>query len=242
MSAEGATEGAAPALSVRAELETRAFRLDVAFVVPPGVTVLFGPSGSGKSRTLGCIAGIVRPDRGMIRLGADVWFDDARGTVVPIHARRVAYVFQSLALFPHLTAAENVAFGIEGSAPRAERRARAGDALARMRVGHLADRRPGTFSGGEAQRVALARAFAMRPRVLLLDEPFSALDAGVKRDLLDELREWLGRERLPAVLVTHAVDEAMRLGDRVVVLDRGAVRAEGAIDDPALARHLGVGA
>jgi molybdate transport system ATP-binding protein len=228
-----AATATAASLEVRIVLRTRAFTLDVAFEVKPGVTVLFGPSGAGKSRTLGCIAGIVRPDQGLIRLGTDVWFDGARSLELPIHERRVAYVFQSLALFPHMTAEENVAFGIR-HAPKAERRARAHDMLARMRVGHLAGRRPRTFSGGEAQRVALARAFAMEPRALLLDEPFSALDAGVKKELLVEVGEWLERERIPSMLVTHQEEEASVLGDRVVLLEKGRVVREAAIDDPTL--------
>jgi molybdate transport system ATP-binding protein len=226
--------GDAGVLDVRIELATRAFTLDVAFRVRPGVTVLFGPSGAGKSRTLGCIAGIVRPDRGRIALGEDAWFDDARGLELPIHERRVAYVFQSLALFPHMTAEENVAYGVARELPPAERRARAHDMLARMRVTHLAARRPQTFSGGEAQRVALARAFAMKPRALLLDEPFSALDTGVKRELLAEVGEWLLRERVPTLLVTHHEEEASILGDQIVMLDKGRVTREGAIGDPTL--------
>jgi molybdate transport system ATP-binding protein len=233
---ERATERAnvAASLAVRIVLRTRAFTLDVAFDVQPGVTVLFGPSGSGKSRTLGCIAGIVRPDHGLIALGDDVWFDGARGKELPIQERRVAYVFQSLALFPHMTAEENVAYGIGRGPTKAERRAHAHDMLARMRVGHLAERKPHTFSGGEAQRVALARAFAMKPRALLLDEPFSALDAGVKLELLAEVAEWQGRERIPAILVTHHAEEASALGDRVVLLEKGRVVREAAIDDPTL--------
>lgn len=222
-----------PNLEVRIVLATRAFTLDVAFHVAPGVTVLFGPSGSGKSRTLGCIAGIVRPDRGLIALGGDVWFDDAKGQELPIHERRAAYVFQSLALFPHMTAEQNVAYGVRGLLAT-DRKALAHDMLAKMRVGHLAARKPHTFSGGEAQRVALARAFAMKPRVLLLDEPFSALDAGVKRELLTEVAEWLERERIPSILVTHHAEEASALGDQVVMLEKGRVVREAAIDDPTL--------
>lgn len=218
-------------LAVRVASTTSGFSLDVAFDVPPGVTVLFGPSGAGKSRTLGCIAGIVRPDRGRITLGDDVWFDASSSKELPIHLRRVAYVFQSLALFPHMTAAENVAFGISGrDLSRSDKRARAIAMLERMRVPHLADRRPRTFSGGEAQRVALARAFAMDPRVLLLDEPFSALDSGVKRELLDEVAEWLERARVPAILVTHQPEEARTLGERVVFLEKGRVVDEASVE------------
>lgn len=222
------------ALAVRIVLRTRSFTLDVAFEVKPGVTVLFGPSGSGKSRTLGCIAGIVRPDEGRITLGDDVWFDDVRRLELAIHERRVAYVFQSLALFPHMTAADNVMYGISRTMLKADRRAIADEMLGKMRVGHLAARRPQTFSGGEAQRVALARAFAMKPRALLLDEPFSALDAGVKLELLAEVGEWLAREKIPAILVTHHAEEASALGDQVVMLEKGRVVRETAIDDPTL--------
>jgi molybdate transport system ATP-binding protein len=221
-------------LAVRIVLRTKSFVLDVAFEVKPGVTVLFGPSGSGKSRTLGCVAGIVRPDEGRIALGDDVWFDDARRVELAIHERRVAYVFQSLALFPHMTAEDNVMYGISRSIPKADRRAIAVEMLGKMRVGHLAPRRPRTFSGGEAQRVALARAFAMKPRALLLDEPFSALDAGVKLELLAEVGEWLAREKIPAILVTHHAEEASALGDQVVMLEKGRVVREAAIDDPTL--------
>jgi molybdate transport system ATP-binding protein len=221
-------------LAVRIVLRTKSFGLDVAFDVKPGVTVLFGPSGSGKSRTLGCIAGIVRPDEGRIALGDNVWFDDARRVELAIHERRVAYVFQSLALFPHMTAEDNVMYGISRSIPKADRRAMAVEMLGKMRVGHLAARRPQTFSGGEAQRVALARAFAMKPRALLLDEPFSALDAGVKLELLAEVGEWLAREKIPAILVTHHAEEASALGDQVVMLEKGRVVREAAIDDPTL--------
>lgn len=210
------------------------FELDVSFEVPPGVTVLFGPSGAGKSRTLGCIAGIVRPDRGKIALGADVWLDRAHGIDQPIHERRVAYVFQSLALFPHMTAAENVAYGISRSVAKAEREARARVLLGKMRVGHLAGRKPRTFSGGEAQRVALARAFAMDPRVVLLDEPFSALDTSVKRELLSEVKEWLERAAIPSILVTHHAEEARELGDRIVMIEKGRVVREAAMGDPSV--------
>jgi molybdate transport system ATP-binding protein len=223
-----------PTLEVRIHLTTPTFALDVAFEVRPGVTVLFGPSGAGKSRTLGCIAGLVRPTSGRIALGRDVWFDGTQKRELPIHARRVAYVFQSLALFPHMTAMENVAYGVARTVSKAERWARAHDMLSRMRVPHLAERKPVTFSGGEAQRVALARAFAMKPRVLLLDEPFSALDANVKRDLLAEVGEWIDREQIPAMLVTHLEEEATALGDQVVLLEHGKVTREAAIDDPTL--------
>lgn len=197
--------------------------IDVAFEAPPGVTVLFGPSGAGKSRTLACVAGILKPERGRIAFGDDVWFDAERGMNRAIHERRVGYLFQSLALFPHMTGAANVAYGIDRAVAKDERRARAEAMLAKMHVPHLADRRPQTFSGGEAQRVALARAFAMAPRAVLLDEPFSALDSGVKKELLREVGEELAREKVPAILVTHQPEDAEILGDRVVFLAKGKV-------------------
>ena len=206
-------------MSSTLSVEVQLGAVDVKFDVPPGVTVLFGPSGAGKSRSLGCIAGIFTPERGRIALGDEVWFD--RRHVVPIHERRVAYVFQTLALFPHLTALENVAYGVTGS--KDEKRAHAEAMLAKMHVGELAERKPRTFSGGEAQRVALARAFAMKPRVVLLDEPFSALDSAVKTELLREVGEELAKERVPAILVTHQPEDAEVLGERVVFLEKGRV-------------------
>ncbi|HEY8079038.1 MAG TPA: ATP-binding cassette domain-containing protein [Labilithrix sp.] len=223
-------------MTLSAELVVRAksFALDVAFDIPPGVTVLFGPSGSGKTSTLGCLAGIARPDSGRIALGDDVWFDSKKGIELPIHERRVAYVFQSLALFPHMSAAENVAYGLDRKLAKAERYTRACEILERMRVRHLADRRPRTFSGGEAQRVALARAFAMTPRLLLLDEPFSALDAATKNELLGEVASWVEREKIPTILVTHHPEEARALGQRVILLDKGRITSSGTIDEVSL--------
>jgi molybdate transport system ATP-binding protein len=218
--------------------ERRGLAIDVAFDVPPGVTVLFGPSGAGKSRTLACIAGLVRPHRGRVALGSEVWFDADRNLELPIHERRVAYVFQSLALFPHMTAAENVAYGIPRGVPADERRARVMEMLGKMRVQELAGRLPRTFSGGEAQRVALARAFAMRPRAVLLDEPFSALDARVKAELLREVAEQLGNALIPTLLVTHQPDEAEILGKRVVFLEKGRVtRTTEMTENPFRRRH-----
>jgi molybdate transport system ATP-binding protein len=201
--------------------------IDVRFEVPPGITVLFGPSGAGKSRTLSCIAGIARPERGRIALGAEVWFDPR--TEKPIHERRVAYVFQSLALFPHLTALQNVAYGVSRGRGRAAREAHAEAMLAKMHVPHLRDRKPKTFSGGEAQRVALARAFAMHPKVVLLDEPFSALDDEIRRELLREVEERIAEAAIPTVLVTHRKDEALQLGQRIVCIEKGRVVREGVL-------------
>lgn len=202
-------------------------RLDVAIEAPPGITILFGPSGAGKSSTLAAIAGLARPDRGRVALGAEVWFDDARGVDRPVHERGLAFVFQSLALFPHMDALENVEYGIDRSVPRDERASRARAMLDRMRVGHLARRKPKTFSGGEAQRVALARAFARSPSVVLLDEPFSAMDRSLRRGLCADVKATVAELGLPALLVTHHRGEARLLGDRVVMLEAGRVVATG---------------
>ena len=205
------------------------FRLDVAFQAPPGVTVLFGPSGSGKSTTLAAIAGLVRPVAGRISLGAEVWFDGAARVHAPVHRRGVSLVFQSLALFPHLSALENAAFGIDRAVPRAERRQRAGALLERMRVSHLADRKPSGYSGGEAQRVALARAFARQPKLLLLDEAFSAMDRELRLELARDVRQLVDELAIPAILVTHHRMEARAMADRLVLIHGGRVTQEGAL-------------
>jgi molybdate transport system ATP-binding protein len=199
------------------------FFLDVAFEAPPGFTILFGPSGAGKSTILGAIAGFVRPASGRVGIGGEAWFDGERGIDVAPQRRSVAIVFQSLALFPHMTAAQNVAYGMARSIAPPARRAQADALLERLRVSHLATRKPPTFSGGEAQRVALARALATRPRVVLLDEPFSALDSELRRDLATDVRAILCELNVPVILVTHQPDEAAGLGDRRLRVDRGRI-------------------
>lgn len=214
-------------LSVRARRATATFTLDVAFSVPAGVTVLFGPSGAGKSTTLRIVAGLEGADSGHVSLGDEVWYDAATKVCVPVHERGIGFVFQSLALFPHLTAEENAAYGMERSASRRTRRERAVAILERMKVGHLVGRKPSTFSGGEAQRVALARMFAMQPRVVLLDEPFSAMDRELRRELCVDVKELVTELGVPAILITHHRNEARALGDRMVKLRGGQVEAVG---------------
>ncbi len=205
--------------------------LDVDFEAGPGVTILFGPSGAGKSTTLSAIAGLRRPDEGRITLGDDVWLDTRAGMLRPIHERGVSLVFQSAALFPHLSARSNVEYGIDRSVARDERRARALTMLERMKVAHLAERRPRTFSGGEAQRVALARAFARGPRVLLLDEAFSAMDRELRRELLTDVRAQVRELGIPTIMVTHHRMEARAMGDRVVLMQAGRVQSVGGVDE-----------
>ena len=219
----------ADALVVRLALRRgQGFSLDLGFEAPPGVTVLCGPSGSGKSTTLACIAGWERPAGGRIALGADVLFDAEARLSRPIHQRRIAFVFQGGALFPHLDALRNVAYGIDRAIGRGERTRRALAMLERMHVAHLAARKPATFSGGETQRVALARAFATEPRLVLLDEPFSALDRERRQGFLADVRRFVDEARVPLLHVTHDLEEARALADQVLRLEGGRVVARGA--------------
>jgi molybdate transport system ATP-binding protein len=206
------------------------FGVDVDFRCPPGITCVMGRSGSGKSTLLSVLAGLAVPDRGTIKLGDEVWLDRDRGICIPVHHRRLAYVFQGLALFPHMSALHNVTYGMRET-PRAERASKAQALLDRVGVGHLAKRRPRTFSGGEAQRVALARALACSPKLVLLDEPFSALDRELRTQLVGLVRELAPELGVPVVHVTHSIAEARLLADRVIQLDAGKVIAEGKPDD-----------
>jgi molybdate transport system ATP-binding protein len=223
----------APALTVRALVHhpgSAAPSLDVDVALGRGITCVLGPSGAGKSTLLGVIAGLVTPARGRVTHGDDVWLDTERGLCRPIDRRRVAYLFQHLALFPHLTARENVEYPMDRRQPR-DARARAAHALLeRLGVGHLATRRPRTFSGGEAQRVALARALAVEPAVVLFDEPFSALDRALKLSLVALVRRLADETRVPMIAVTHSHGEARALADRVLCLAGGRVTADGSAE------------
>jgi molybdate transport system ATP-binding protein len=203
------------------------FAIDVELVCPPGVTCLIGPSGAGKSTILAMLAGLAAPDRGRIALGNEIWLDRAKAIDVPVHDRRIAYVFQGLALFPHMSALHNVEYGMH-ELPRDDRRIRAHALLDRLGVAHLASRRPRTFSGGEAQRVALARALARSPKLVLLDEPFSALDRDRRAQLATLVRELATELAVPIVHVTHSLAETRRLADQVIRLENGKIVARGA--------------
>lgn len=218
-------------LEVDVRVTVGSFRLDASFRVGAGITVLFGPSGSGKSTTLAAISGLVRPDEGRVALGREVWFDSKTGIEEPVHRRGVSLVFQTLALFPHLTALRNVEYGIDRAVPRTEREQRALAMLERMKVAHVRDRRPATFSGGEAQRVALARAFARAPKVVLLDEAFSAMDRELRYELGTDVRALVTELRIPAIVVTHHRMEARTIGDTAVLLSAGRVEAVGPVRD-----------
>jgi molybdate transport system ATP-binding protein len=214
---------------LRVEAATRlgALSLDVALEVAAGSCLaLAGPSGAGKTSVLRVAAGLVRPERGRVTCGEEVWLDTVRGVEVAPERRRCGYVFQEYALFGHLRAWQNVAYPLRG-VDRAERRRRATELLDRFGVAHLADARPRTLSGGERQRVAVARALARRPAALLLDEPLSALDVRSRAAGGRELAAVLAEAGVPALLVTHDFTEAALLGDRVGVIDGGRVIQEG---------------
>ena len=202
------------------------FVLDVSIEVPAGITILFGASGGGKSTLLDCIAGLTRPDEGRILLGGDVLYDSVRASHIPAPKRRIAYVFQTLALFPHLSAEENVAYGLR-NLPEEQRRERVGEILTVFRVKKLRKQRPGEISGGEKQRIALARSLVTEPRALLLDEPLTGLDAELKAAIVDDLRAWNAARGIPVLYVTHNRDEVDSLGERVIALDNGRVVSAG---------------
>ena len=207
--------------------ELRDVDLDLALEVQPGTCLaLVGPSGAGKSTTLRAIAGLHRPDRGRVRLGSSNWFDSEAGVDLPPERRGCGYLFQEYALFPHLSAWRNVAFGLPGHA-RAERRRLALESLESFGVGGLAEAAPAQLSGGERQRVALARALARDPEVLLLDEPLSALDSRTSATASRELARVLDRTSAPAIMVTHDFGEAALLADEIAVIDSGGIVQRG---------------
>lgn len=221
-------------IRIDASLKLGDFQLAPQLQVGPGITVLFGQSGAGKTLTLEAIAGLLTPDRGRIVIHDRPVFDAAAGHNVPPYDRRLGYVVQSYALFPHLTVAQNVAYGVF-DLPRAEREQRVDGLLRTLGIQDLADRRPSQISGGQAQRTALARALVRRPQALLLDEPFAALDEGVALTLRRELRRLVRDLDLPVLMVTHDLTEASHIGDHIAVMDAGQVLQVG--DRPDVLRH-----
>jgi molybdate transport system ATP-binding protein len=202
------------------------FLLDVDLEVPPGITILFGPSGAGKSTLLDCIAGLSQPDTGQIAVNGQTFFDSTKKVNLPPQRRRISYVFQSLALFPHMTVEANVAYGLS-NLPEQQRRARVIEILQMFRVEQLRTRKPREISGGEQQRVALARSLVTLPRVLLLDEPLTGLDAELKASVIDDLRIWNAAHKIPILYVTHSREEVDALGERVVALVHGKIVSKG---------------
>ena len=204
--------------------------LDVEFTVPSGsITALFGPSGSGKSTVLRSIAGLYTPREAQITSGGERWTDSAAGFSLPTHRRRVGFVFQDYALFPHLTVRDQVGLAL-GNRPAGARRARIDELLALARLDGFADRKPGTLSGGQQQRVALARALARDPAVLLLDEPFASVDWALRDALRHELRSLQRALSLSVVIVTHDFEDVAKLASQLVILDGGTIVAAGTVE------------
>jgi molybdate transport system ATP-binding protein len=222
-------EVAAPLLvrvrKARESANRQPFVLDVSLEIPACITILLGPSGAGKSTLLDCIAGLVRPDSGRVSVGQELWFDSSQRIGVPVHQRRVGYVFQSLTLFPHLNVEENIGYGIAHLPPR-ERKARIDEILSAFRVAALRQRKPAEISGGEAQRVELARSLVTDPQVLLLDEPMTGLDEQLKAHIIEDLRAWRTARNIPILYVTHSKMEAQALGDHLVMMRSGSIVPE----------------
>ena len=206
------------------------FALDVSFTAADAPLGILGPSGAGKTILLRSIAGLERPDRGRIELNGRVLFDSGARIRVPARDRRVGLLFQHYALFPHCTVAENIAFGLR-HLPAGDRSRRLAELIERTRAQGLEGRYPRELSGGEQQRVALARALSIEPEALLLDEPLSALDTHLRSQVETQLQETFAGYGRPALLVTHNIEEAYRLGDQLLVLAHGRVSAFGAKEE-----------
>jgi molybdate transport system ATP-binding protein len=225
----------ATALSVRirrhfGDVAQEGFHLDVDFEAPAGITILFGASGAGKTTILDCIAGLQTPDEGAISIGTEKVFESATKVNIPARRRRVGYLFQALALFPHMSAIRNIEYGL-AALEAEERKSRVDEIMDSFHISALASRRPGEISGGERQRVALARTLVTRPRTLLLDEPMTALDAPTKAKIIADLRAWNAWFRIPILYVTHDREEVFALGERMLVLEDGRVVAQGLPQD-----------
>jgi molybdate transport system ATP-binding protein len=191
--------------------------LELRLQVAPGELVaLVGRSGAGKTSLLRAVAGLARPAEGHVRVDGETWFDSTRSIALPPHQRRLGFVFQDYALFPHMTAAQNILAAMHPPEP-----ARVETLLAQVHLEGLAGRRPAQLSGGQQQRVALARALARNPRLLLLDEPFSAVDRPTRRALADTLLELRATLAVPTLLVSHDIDDVARIADRIAILDNG---------------------
>ncbi len=212
------------------------FQLDVRFTAQPGVTILLGHSGAGKTTLLRSIAGLCHPEKGRIVSGGRVLFDSEKKIVIEPAKRHVGFVFQDLALFPHLTVRENVSYGLR-KLNETERERRVTEILESFQIANLRKRVPREISGGEQQRVALARSLVTEPSVLLLDEPLSSLDPHTKAGIIDDLRAWNETHRIPMLYVTHNHEEVFALGERAISLEQGQILAEGAPMEVVMAPH-----
>lgn len=219
-------------IRIRLALPRAAFRLEVDLsLAPRGITVLFGSSGSGKTSLLRAVAGLERAQGALVRIGKEVWQDDEAGVWVPTHRRALGYVFQEASLFDHLDVMGNLRYGLQRSMPKhlGAHEADLQSVIELLGIGGLLQRRTALLSGGERQRVAIARAMAAQPRLLLLDEPLSALDVARRQDILPWLERLRDEAQVPMLYVTHSVDELARLADEVVVLHEGRVHAQGRV-------------
>ena len=207
-----------------------AFMLEVSFEMENELVVLFGPSGSGKTTLFKCISGITDPDSGKIKVGCNVYFDRDGKINLPIQKRSLGYVFQNYALFPHMNVRKNIECGLKGWEKEA-REERVMKMLSLFSIEELEIRYPSQLSGGQKQRVALARALAPRPELLLLDEPFSALDKRIRTELIEKIKSLQNELEIPLLFVTHNLEEAFLLADRILVLDRGKVQQFGTPDE-----------
>ncbi|MBI3862518.1 MAG: ATP-binding cassette domain-containing protein [Planctomycetia bacterium] len=210
------------------------------------VTALIGPSGCGKTTVLRCLAGLDPPEQGTITCGDDVWFDASRGIHASPQRRGIGFLFQEYALFPHLTLFENIAYGLAHESA-SEIGRRVGELTAMLQIAGLESRYPRELSGGQQQRAALARTVAPRPKLLLLDEPLSALDTPTRVELRRELRGVLAALEIPTIIVTHDPVEVTTLADHVIVLEGGQILQQGPVpevfakpNDPRVARIIGL--
>lgn len=229
-------------IEVRARKALERFTLDVDFTVPArGITALFGRSGSGKTSIIRAMAGALTPDDGRVRVGDRTFFDSAAGIDLPVHERRIGYVFQDARLFPHISVARNLTYGYD-RAPEPRTLEPAG-IIELLGLGDLLDRRTHDLSGGERQRVAIGRALLAQPQLLLMDEPLSSLDPPRKSELLPYIESLRDELDLPIIYVSHAFNEIVRLADRLVVIDAGKVVKSGPLielaSDPELSPLVG---
>ena len=202
--------------------KTAEFALDVLFAVNDGITVLMGASGAGKTTILKLIAGILIPDEGFIKLDSQTFFDSKQNVNLSIQNRYVGFVFQDYALFPHLTAKQNIAYGVK-TANQQQKNEKAREMLALFHIEYISERLPNEMSGGEQQRTALARALASNPKIVLLDEPLSAVDVETRVKLLGEIEEAQRQANIPFIYVTHNEIEAERLSKNRITLQKGRV-------------------
>ncbi|MBD0866161.1 MAG: molybdenum ABC transporter ATP-binding protein [Rhodobacteraceae bacterium] len=219
------------------------FNLATRFEAPPGVTALFGRSGSGKTTIVNAVAGLSRPDVGHIALAGDVWLDTTRNLARPAHQRPVGYVFQDARLFPHMNVLRNLTYSRRRAVPGMPQPG-FDDVVDLLGLGSLLDRHPGALSGGERQRVAIGRALLSAPKLLLMDEPLVALDTQRKAEILPYLDQLRGATDLPVLYVSHALSEVARLATTLVLIEQGRVIASGPVErllsEPGLVRHLGL--